>query len=386
MLVKDVMTTEVQSVRADAPLLAAVDLLEHREEGVLAVYEGTEFLGPLTEHDIADWIAAPGRDVTAAKARDLVHPVAAFPREDQDVQEVARVMTDRRVSSIVVVRDGKPVGTVSLANLATRFGGVTAPEAERAGGGEPPAQHAPLIDAGARVEPTLLRPVPAEAPPARITLQPIAAPSILGLFGLAAAALLVGAFYAHWFGDSRTPLYIAPLAALLGGLAQLLAGMWAFRARDGLATTIHGAWGAFWLAYGVLYALVAAGSLGLAPVDANFGWWFIPLGAISAAGAIAALGRNFAQSALLTALTAACVLAAIGLLGPSSGPLKAGGYLLLVSALLAWYLATALLLEDSFRRVVLPLGKREREANIPGQRTRRAVEWRQGEPGVRAGQ
>lgn len=83
-------------------------------------------------------------------------------------------------------------------------------------------------------------------------------------------------------------MYIAPCVAVLGGLAQLLAGMWAFRARDGLATTIHGAWGAFCLAYGVLCALVAAGSLSLAAVDANFGWWFIPLGAITAAGAIAA--------------------------------------------------------------------------------------------------
>ncbi len=82
----------------------------------------------------------------------------------------------------------------------------------------------------------------------------------------------------------------------------------------------------------------------------------------------------------------ACVLAAIGLLGPSSGPLKAGRYLLLVTALLAWYLATALLLETSFRRVILPLGTPEREANIPGRRHTRTVEWRHGEPGVRAGQ
>jgi len=70
-------------------------------------------------------------------------------------------------------------------------------------------------------------------PHAQIYLQPIAAPSILGLYGLAGATFMVAANMAHWFGTSATSLYLFPFAAIFGGLAQFLAGMWAFRARDG---------------------------------------------------------------------------------------------------------------------------------------------------------
>ncbi|HEX5584977.1 GPR1/FUN34/YaaH family transporter, partial [Gaiella sp.] len=88
--------------------------------------------------------------------------------------------------------------------------------------------------------------------PARITLSPIAPPSILGLFGFSGATLIVAAWMAGWYGDATTPQYLFPFAAIFGGLAQFLAGMWAYRARDGLATAMHGMWGSFWMAFGIL--------------------------------------------------------------------------------------------------------------------------------------
>lgn len=65
--------------------------------------------------------------------------------------------------------------------------------------------------------------------PARIYLQPLAAPSILGLYGFAGATFMVAARMAHWFGGARTDLYLAPFAAMFGGLAQFSAGMWSLR-------------------------------------------------------------------------------------------------------------------------------------------------------------
>ena len=95
----------------------------------------------------------------------------------------------------------------------------------------------------------------------RIFLQPIAAPSILGLFGFAAATFIVAANLAGWYGNHTTsPLYLAPFAAVFGGVAQFMAGMWAYRARDGLATAMHGMWGSFWIAYGILNVLLATGA------------------------------------------------------------------------------------------------------------------------------
>lgn len=43
------------------------------------------------------------------------------------------------------------------------------------------------------------------ATPAQIYLQPIAAPSILGLFGFAGATFIVAAHMAHWYGGANSP-------------------------------------------------------------------------------------------------------------------------------------------------------------------------------------
>jgi succinate-acetate transporter protein len=58
------------------------------------------------------------------------------------------------------------------------------------------------------------------AAPAHIYLQPIAAPSVLGLFGFAGATFMVAAHMAHWYGGANTDLYLAAFAATFGGIAQ----------------------------------------------------------------------------------------------------------------------------------------------------------------------
>src|SRR3954465_11418643 len=100
----------------------------------------------------------------------------------------------------------------------------------------------------------------------RVVLQPLAAPSILGLLGGAGATFIVAANVAGWYGNhTTTPLVLAPVAMVFGGLAQLPAGVWASRARDGIATAMHGMWGSFGLAYGILNIMLAAGTLKAPP-------------------------------------------------------------------------------------------------------------------------
>ena len=120
-------------------------------------------------------------------------------------------------------------------------------------------------------------------PQPRVFLQPIAAPSILGLYGFAGATFIVAAHMAHWFGSDQSTLLLVPFAAFFGGLAQFLAGMWAYKARDGLATAMHGMWGAFWMAYGMLAWILSTGKV-TPPTGAMFpelGYWFIVLAAVT---------------------------------------------------------------------------------------------------------
>lgn len=226
----------------------------------------------------------------------------------------------------------------------------------------------------------------------RVFLQPLAAPSILGLFGLAGATMMVGAWQAEWYGNAGTPLILWPFVLTFGGIAQFLAGMWAYRARDGLATAIHGMWGAFWIGWGLLFMLISMGSvpLALAPVIGTvregFAFWFVPLAVITGLAALAALGENLVLAILLAALAAAAGFTSAGFWAPATWSLHVGGWLFVATAAIALYAAAAMMFENTFGRTILPTGKYRASANVPGGRGMRPLEYKYGEPGVKIGQ
>jgi succinate-acetate transporter protein len=216
--------------------------------------------------------------------------------------------------------------------------------------------------------------------PARIYLQPVAAPSILGLYGFAGATFMVAANLAGWYGNGHSVYYLAPFAFMFGGAAQFLAGMWAFKARDGLATAMHGMWGAFWIAFGILTAMFGAAGL---PAGAfpELGYWFIVLAAITAVGAWAALAENISLFLVLLFLAVGSGLEAISRLAGDTGALQiAAGYSFLISAFLAFYTASALMLAETYGHAVLGVGKMKKGARAP------VISVGAGEPGVIRGQ
>ena len=190
--------------------------------------------------------------------------------------------------------------------------------------------------------------------------SPDAVPWVLGLYGLAGATFVVASHMAHWSGGARSDLYLFPFAALLGGIATFLAGMWAYRSRDGLATAMLGTWGSFWAAYGLLNLLVAAGRLTIpATMFPAMGFWLIALAAITWMGAIAAAAEGAALLTVFGFLAAASTLTAIADLAGTAVLGIIAGWLFIVAAIAAWYTASAILFLDSFGREVLPLGSIE---------------------------
>jgi succinate-acetate transporter protein len=216
----------------------------------------------------------------------------------------------------------------------------------------------------------------------RVFLQPIAAPSILGLYGLAGATFIVSALMCHWFGSTQSTLLMVPFAAMFGGLAQFLAGMWAYKARDGVATAIHGMWGAFWIAFGILALIFTNGK---APTPAGpffpeLGYWFIVLAAITWVCCGAAASENKALVTTLAFLAAGSTIAAIALLVGTEGLTILAGYLFMISSIAAWYTGSALMMNEAFGREVWSLGRSAQAQQMPG------VAAGLGEPGVIRGQ
>jgi len=216
----------------------------------------------------------------------------------------------------------------------------------------------------------------------RVFLQPIAAPSVLGLYGLAGATFMVAARMTEWFGSSHTMLLLVPFAAIFGGLAQFFAGMWAYKARDAVATAVHGMWGAFWMAFGVLALILMEGKAPepTTPFFPALGFWFIVLAAITWVCVAAAAAENKSLTMTLGFLAAGSTISAIALLAGAEVLTIIAGYVFIISAIAAWYTASALMLNEAFGREVWALGRSNEAQQMP----RIAVGI--GEPGVIRGQ
>jgi uncharacterized protein len=224
----------------------------------------------------------------------------------------------------------------------------------------------------------------------RVMLQPFAAPSILGLYGFAAATFMVALHLTGVYGGANTNGVLWPFAAVFGGIAQFMAGMWAYRVRDAIATAMHGMWGSFWIAFGILNLLIMFGKVPNNPAgsvsDPAFAMWFYALAAITVMGAFAAIAENLGLVVVLGTLAAGSAILGVGLSVAGPGWVKVAGWVLVASAIAAWYVASSIMLLASSGRVVLPLGKLKKEANKPGGRPVKPIQLEWAEPGIKKGQ
>ena len=170
---------------------------------------------------------------------------------------------------------------------------------------------------------------------------------------------------------------------------QSVAAVASFRARDGVAVAVHTAWGSFWIGWGILELLVTTGVLPQIPLGAtspSFAFWFIALTLVTSFGALGALAQNLGVFTVLATLSAGSALTAAGFYAGSLGTVRVGGWLFVISAAAAWLTVGAMVLEHSFGRTVIPLGKWSKTANIPGAKFTDPIAYPAGMPGVRVGQ
>lgn len=223
----------------------------------------------------------------------------------------------------------------------------------------------------------------------RVVLTPIAAPSIMGLMGFFIATVMVGAWQAGWYGSSDTPFILWPFAMVAGGILQSIAAIFSFRARDGAAVAIHTAWGSFWIAWGILQLLTQLGvDSPAAPGQVNtaFAFWFIALAMVTLSCAFAAVGENLGNFLVLCALFVGSAFTAAGFWSGASWLVRIGGWAFVVSAGFAWLAATAMILENAYGRVVLPLGEWKKNSNVPGRAATHPLQYKDGMPGAKVGQ
>lgn len=173
----------------------------------------------------------------------------------------------------------------------------------------------------------------------RSATQTSTLPSILGMYAFAAATFMVAAYMAHWYGNAQSAIVLFPLV-LFFGVAEFYASTWAFRTGDHIAMAMHGTWGAFWTAFGILDLMYTMGTVAH-PAGAfpEMGFWFIAIAAITW-GITAASRENRGITSLLVLLAIGATLEAIAELAGLGWLRMLAGYFLIASSIVAWCVAT----------------------------------------------
>ena len=183
----------------------------------------------------------------------------------------------------------------------------------------------------------------------------IADPGPLGLAGFAMTTFALSSANANLWKGAGVASALA-LALVYGGLAQLLAGMWEFVRKNTFGALAFTSYGAFWIG---LWLLIKGGPVpGGADTTAIYllGWTIF-----TAYMTIAALRTSSAVLLVFVALTLTFIFLTIGAWGTSSSftdMTRVGGWLGLLTAALAWYASAAGVINDTHKRVVLPVGPR----------------------------
>ncbi|OOF86901.1 transcriptional regulator [Rodentibacter ratti] len=185
------------------------------------------------------------------------------------------------------------------------------------------------------------------------TKDSLANPGPLGLCGFALTTWLLCLINAGIFDSSNLGLVFG-MAFAFGGTAQMIAGMFEFKKGNTFGFTAFISYGAFWWSWALFVAFFKGETSGQ-----FVGWYLGCWGTFTLMMFLATFPKPRALQAIFFFLTLTFYALAIGDATGNHAIVNVGGYLGLVTALCAFYLAAAEVLNESYGRTVLPIGEKK---------------------------
>ena len=191
-------------------------------------------------------------------------------------------------------------------------------------------------------------------------ILPITAdPGPLGLAAFALTTFVLSFFNSGLVSAKGEPVVLA-LALAYGGLAQLLAGMWEFRTGNTFGATAFTSFGAFWLSFWAFDQFFAKEVSDKATLGNAIGLYLIAWGIFTAYMWVASLRVSVAVSLVFLLLAVTFILLGIGNAADNADIVKAGGFVGIATAVVAWYASFAAVTNSTFGRIVLPVKELKR--------------------------
>jgi succinate-acetate transporter protein len=199
----------------------------------------------------------------------------------------------------------------------------------------------------------------------------IADPAPLGLAAFALTTVLLSAKNAGWMTHATGSAWLG-FAFAYGGLAQFAAGMWEFRRGNTFGATAFGTFGSFWIGLALWVELVANPAVAairpataaatVASLNHDLGWITLAFAIVTIYLLILTSQVNLVIFLVFLGLFVTLVVLAIGNFDAGSallptGTIKVGGYIGLVTALLAFYASAAGVAAGMGGKLQFPVGR-----------------------------
>jgi CBS domain-containing protein len=124
--IRDVMTDDLVTLPTEATVVEASLAMQQNDIGDVLVTEGGRLAGMVTDRDIVVRAIAEGHDPMRTTIGDLASDDLQTLGPDATLDEAVALLREAAVRRVPVVEDGRPVGIVTIGDLAIQQDGRSA--------------------------------------------------------------------------------------------------------------------------------------------------------------------------------------------------------------------------------------------------------------------
>ena len=116
--VEEIMTRDPRTVNAGDTIVDAARVMRDSDIGDVVVMEEGQVSGILTDRDILVRAIAEGRDADSTSVSDISTSGVETVDPSASVDDALRIMREHDIRRLPVTKNGRPVGIISLGDLA----------------------------------------------------------------------------------------------------------------------------------------------------------------------------------------------------------------------------------------------------------------------------
>ncbi len=118
--IRDVMTADPQILPTSASLVDAARVMRDEDIGDVIVVEGDRVAGIVTDRDITIRGTAENRPPAGTTLGDIASGDVSTLAPEDTVDDAVKLMREQAIRRIPIVEGGRPVGIVSIGDLAVQ--------------------------------------------------------------------------------------------------------------------------------------------------------------------------------------------------------------------------------------------------------------------------